>query len=191
MDRKQAALLRRYVIREFDELNLFRSGDAPQGRDEIIEQVREYLEDSYLDGYTGVHYKLGIPLIYAGLAALAAAAVGTPVAGETFEQRIRALPPDYDPAELERIITTEGHRVYVTAQLDASGAIGQSGRMLMKRWDATLDGKTRETHRLLDGTLLRMEERFVTVNGSALAPGQFGVGEEDVNCRCILEILDY
>ena len=190
-NQKQAALLQRYLLREFDELNRLSGKDAPQEREALVDQVRGYLEDTYLEGYAGTYYKLGIPLITAGIGRLSLSAVMALTAGETFADRIRSLPEGYTQWELDRIVATEGHRVYVNGQTDAAEALQSTGRLLMKRWDATLDGKTRETHRLLDGTMLRLEEQFVTVNGSSLSPGHFGIEAEDINCRCILEILEY
>lgn len=190
-NQKQAALLQRYLLGELDELNRLGSDEAPRSREALVEEVRSYLEDAYLEGYAGTYYKLGIPLITAGIGRLSLSAVMALTAGETFADRIRSLPEGYAQWELDRIVATEGHRVYVNGQTDAAEALQSTGRLLMKRWDATLDGKTRETHRLLDGTLLRLEERFVTVNGSALSPGHFGIEAEDISCRCILEILEY
>jgi uncharacterized protein with gpF-like domain len=56
---------------------------------------------------------------------------------------------------------------------------------MQKRWVATKDDRTRDTHRDLDGTQIAPDAEFVSPSGAkALFPGQFGDPAEDVNCRC-------
>lgn len=53
-----------------------------------------------------------------------------------------------------------------------------------KRWLATLDGRTRDSHRLLDGESVGVEERF---SNGLLYPGDpTGPASEVWNCRCTL-----
>ena len=59
-----------------------------------------------------------------------------------------------------------------------------------KVWLATLDDRTRDTHRLLHDQRVPLDGTFKTVDGaSAIAPGQFGVAGEDINCRCTMEAI--
>lgn len=51
-------------------------------------------------------------------------------------------------------------------------------------WDSTLDGRTRYTHRKLDGQIRELDEDFEVDGMSASAPGYFGDPAEDCNCRC-------
>lgn len=55
----------------------------------------------------------------------------------------------------------------------------------MKQWDATLDGDTRSTHRRLDGQIRETNEPFEMDGKEAMYPGDFGLAEEDCNCRCV------
>ena len=57
---------------------------------------------------------------------------------------------------------------------------------MVKQWDATLDSHTRPDHVELDGQIREIDEPF-TINGfEAMYPGDFGVPEEDINCRCAI-----
>lgn len=85
-----------------------------------------------------------------------------------------------------RIARTEGHRIQNEASLDAVAEAKKKGADVVKQWDSTLDDKTRETHRQLDGQIRELDEYF-EVNGlKATAPGHFGDPAEDCNCRCCL-----
>ena len=84
-----------------------------------------------------------------------------------------------------RIARTEGHRIQQTATHDAQKAAKAKGADVVKQWDSTLDGRTRPTHRKLDGQIREVDEPF-EVNGlKAMKPGDFGRPEEDINCRCV------
>ena len=60
-----------------------------------------------------------------------------------------------------------------------------SGLVDAKEWLAVPDENTRETHREMDGQQVGITETFKSPSGNETqAPGMFGVGEEDINCRC-------
>lgn len=84
------------------------------------------------------------------------------------------------------IARTEGHRVQTAAALDAQRKAKAAGADVVKQWNSTLDGDTRETHRMLDGQIREIEEDFEVDGKRASAPGHFGDPEEDCNCRCVL-----
>lgn len=84
-----------------------------------------------------------------------------------------------------RIARTEGHRIQNEARFDAQIAAKSKGADVVKQWDATLDGRTRSTHRGLDGQIQEIEKPFESPGGGkAMFPGGFGIAAEDVNCRC-------
>lgn len=83
-----------------------------------------------------------------------------------------------------RIARTEGHRVQVESSLDAMHTAKKKGAEIVKQWDATLDGSTRDTHRKLDGQIRELDEPFEVQGHKAKGPGHFGRPEEDINCRC-------
>lgn len=85
-----------------------------------------------------------------------------------------------------RIARTEGHRIQIQSTMDAQQKAQDAGADIVKQWDATLDGRTRPTHQILDGQIRELDEDF-EVNGKKVsAPGMFGTPSEDCNCRCAL-----
>lgn len=85
-----------------------------------------------------------------------------------------------------RIARTEGHRVQIRSAMDAQQAAKDKGANVVKQWDATLDDRTRETHRMLDGQIRELDEPFEVGGMRADAPGMFNNPAEDCNCRCAL-----
>ena len=85
-----------------------------------------------------------------------------------------------------RIVRTEGHRIQVQSAMDAQQVAKDHGADIVKQWDATLDDRTRETHRMLDGQIRELDELFEVGGLQADAPGMFGDPAEDCNCRCAL-----
>lgn len=85
-----------------------------------------------------------------------------------------------------RIARTEGHRIQNASALDAMHAAKSKGADIVKQWDSTLDGRTRDNHRLLDGQIREIDEPFEVSGLKADAPGMFGDPAEDCNCRCCL-----
>lgn len=84
-----------------------------------------------------------------------------------------------------RIARTEGHRIQQASTYDAQKAAKAKGADVVKQWDATLDGRTRDTHRLLDGQIREVDEPFEVRGMTAMMPGDFGRPEEDIHCRCV------
>lgn len=86
-------------------------------------------------------------------------------------------------ADVVRIIETEAHRDANTAAYEAAKAAGCT----TKTWHAVMDEKTRDTHRYLNGVTAPIDGEFYSYKGgSTKFPGQWGIAEEDVNCRCWL-----
>lgn len=83
------------------------------------------------------------------------------------------------------IVLTESHRIREEASQDARVEAKKQGAKIVKQWDATLDGKTRKTHRRLDGQIREVDEPFEIDGKTAMQPGGFGIAEEDCNCRCV------
>lgn len=86
----------------------------------------------------------------------------------------------------QRIARTEGHRIQQEAAYTAQQEAKKAGADVVKQWDATLDDRTREDHRILDGTLAEVDEEFTVSGHKALYPGGFGVPSEDIHCRCAI-----
>ena len=94
---------------------------------------------------------------------------------------------DVDYKKSLRIARTEGHRITQEATYNVQKRAIEKGADVVKQWDSTLDGRTRNTHRLLDGQIVGVDDYFESESGGrALYPGGFGVPSEDCNCRCCL-----
>jgi len=55
-----------------------------------------------------------------------------------------------------------------------------------KEWLAALDERTRQSHIDAHGQSVAIDEDFKVGDGSGPAPGQIGLAEEDINCRCTM-----
>ena len=90
---------------------------------------------------------------------------------------------------MERNSAIRAVRTSVTAaqnagRMDSYRAAQDMGIKLKKRWLATLDGRTRHSHRRLDGETRETEEAF---SNGCLYPGDpRGAPHETYNCRCTL-----
>lgn len=60
----------------------------------------------------------------------------------------------------------------------------KTGVPMSKRWLATLDGRTRHSHRIVDGTTVKLKEPFA--NGLQFPADPDGAPAEVYNCRCRL-----
>lgn len=83
----------------------------------------------------------------------------------------------------KRIVRTEGHRIQQAAADDARYEAKAKGADVLKQWDATLDGNTRESHRQVDGEIRELDEKFS--NGLMYPGDPAGGAAEVVNCRCV------
>lgn len=83
------------------------------------------------------------------------------------------------------IARTEGGRIQCEADLDCAYRARQMGCDTVKQWNAVLDGKTRESHRLVDKEWRELEEPF---SNGLMYPKEPGApAAERCNCRCILD----
>lgn len=83
------------------------------------------------------------------------------------------------------IARTDGHRVFSEARDDAQHKAKAMGCDLVRIWTSTLDGRTRTTHRKLDGQIREMDEPFEMDGYKVMFPSQFGDPSQDCNCRCV------
>ena len=82
------------------------------------------------------------------------------------------------------IARTESHRIQEASAQDAREKAISRGARVVKQWDATMDGATREAHRRLDGQIVEVKEPFTYGTLTAMYPGDFGDPAQDCNCRC-------
>jgi hypothetical protein len=79
----------------------------------------------------------------------------------------------------------EGHEA-VLHQATGAGVVDAS--MVVREWIARLDGRTRDTHRAMNGQNRGLGEAFVSPSGARLAyPGDPDApASETINCRCVV-----
>lgn len=83
------------------------------------------------------------------------------------------------------IAQTQGHMATQRARLDSYKRAAEAGVEMWNVWDATLDRRTRPSHRALDGQRVRPGENFRSPYGaSGPGPGQMGSAKENIRCRC-------
>lgn len=85
-----------------------------------------------------------------------------------------------------RIARTEGHRIQNEAALDGQHEAKKKGADIVKQWDSTLDGRTRDEHRECDGQIREIDEPFDVGGEKMQAPGVGGSARNVCNCRCCL-----
>ena len=87
-------------------------------------------------------------------------------------------------AYAKRIARTEGHRIQCQSAMDACYNAKDRGADVVKQWDATLDGETRDSHAAVDGEYKELDEKFS--NGLMFPGDPSGRAEEVIHCRCAL-----
>ena len=94
--------------------------------------------------------------------------------------------------ELATLIETEAGRVTNTAIFDIAEDFQRKNPNIitMKRWVGILDDRIRDTHLYLDGTEVPLDAYFYSYSGDkALYPHGFQTAQENVNCRCEIEVF--
>lgn len=107
-------------------------------------------------------------------------------AGEGIDQlgeRVEGVMADRIASSKETIARTE-----VNGALNGGTLLAweQSGVVSKKEWLAALDDRTRETHIAAHGQQVALDANFEVGGGAGPAPGQIGLAEEDIACRCTM-----
>lgn len=100
-----------------------------------------------------------------------------------FEGLFDGTEPLSPHARAVRIARTETNRVMNEATLESIGEANAKGIKTMKRWDAKLDDRVRDSHARVHGEVRADGEKF---SNGCLKPGDGGPAES-INCRCSLE----
>ncbi|MCD8905895.1 phage head morphogenesis protein [Staphylococcus chromogenes] len=113
------------------------------------------------------------------------------MSGEGYSKIAKALRDDIGmtKAQSQRVARTEAGRAMSQAGLDSAMVAKNNGMKMKKRWSATKDARTRDTHRHLDGKSVEIDDNFKSSGCVGQAPHLFvGVASarENINCRCKL-----
>ena len=159
-----------------------------QDAEDIIDELLDLFLLSYANGATATNTELGTAVMPPVDAV--EAAVYAPVAGETWRDRVMGY---YETGgsmfDITRIAETDATRIYNQGAVDAVIANGLEGST-SKRWRTMQDDRVRDTHDYLEGMVVPFGSRFYTYDGdSADYPGGFALPENNVNCRCAVEVI--
>lgn len=157
-------------------------------RDDILDELFELYLLAYSNGATATNTELGtddMPSVEA-----VDAAVNQRVAGETWRERVDGY---YESGgtlyDIVRIAETDATRIYNQGAVDAVRANGMQDSA-QKRWCTMQDDRVRDTHEYLEGMVVPFGARFFTYdNDSAEFPGGFSLPENNINCRCVVEVI--
>jgi len=106
---------------------------------------------------------------------------------ETFMDRVSDYIDKDDRDGIIRVIDTEMHRNYSQGIFDTAK---DTQLNFKKKWSTRMDDKVRATHDYLEGVEVDLDGRFVTYDGdSARFPGDFSRAENNVNCRCVIDLI--
>ena len=90
-----------------------------------------------------------------------------------------------------RIARTETVRNTGEGQSRAYDDLEEQGIAVKRKWLATHDSRTRNSHAHLDGTFADKDGYFYLSGNKAKAPGGFGVAKLDISCRCrVIAVLE-
>jgi hypothetical protein len=158
-----------------------------QDCEDILDELLDLFLLSYAKGATATNTELGT----AGMPSVDAvdAAVYAPVAGETWRDRVLGY---YESGgtlyDIQRIAETDATRIYNQGAVDAVVVNGTTG--VSKRWRTMNDDRVRDTHDYLEGMVVPFDSRFYTYDGdSAEFPGGFALPENNIGCRCVVEVI--
>lgn len=108
------------------------------------------------------------------------------IQGYSYDKTARAVKNrmDIGASKAIRIVQTETHRAVSQGTQASFDQAAEKGLIFKRVWVATLDSRTRDRHRELDGQKVDNGEPFRMGGLEAMYPGGFGIAEMDINCRC-------
>ncbi len=109
------------------------------------------------------------------------------IQGTSYGKMARAIKETLggDAGKAIRVAQTEAHRVHNQARWESMKHADDLGIEMVKVWVSTMDARTRDAHRTLDGTEIGVDEKFSSnAGGYGLTPGQMGAAADDINCHC-------
>ena len=155
--------------------------------EDIIDELLDLFLLAYADGATATNIELGLDAMPSVDAM--DAAVNRVIAGETWRERVNGY---YESGgnlyDIRRIAETDATRIYNEGALDAVVA-NNATATASKRWVTMMDDRVRDTHEYLEGMIVPYDADFYTYDGDhAPAPGMFSLPQNNINCRCIIEV---
>ena len=161
---------------------------SKQDAEDILDEMLDIYLLSYTNGATATNSELGtaeMPSVEA-----VDAAVNKPIAGKTWRDRVMEY---YESGgtlyDIVRIAETDATRIYNQGAVDAVRANGAEDSV-QKRWRTMEDDRVRDTHSYLQGMVVPFGSEFWTWDGDhAEYPGGFILPQNNINCRCVVEVI--
>lgn len=189
----------------YDELNTFREmatryvnepltqSEKEQLRDDMWEYIEFLLIEAYVYGNVQAMDDLGMldrdPKDFISEDEMQRV-INEPVADKTYKDRIREYLDDEGSTvdDFVRVAETDATRVYNAGVVDGGKASGVPG--VRKQWITMDDDRVRSTHDYLADMVVPLNEDFYTYDGDhARAPGLFTLPENNIGCRCTLNLI--
>ena len=105
-------------------------------------------------------------------------------AGESIDHLADRINSVFDMAQTRRSVVIARTETIRASNFGSFEGMKQSD-VEEKEWLATRDDRTRDEHAEMDGQIQPIDKPFISPDGEeAMYPGDFGVPELDINCRC-------
>lgn len=130
--------------------------------------------------------KRGIDLAY-GKKQISASVTSSILQGKSIPgiaKDLQTRMPDMNKASAIRTARTAVTGAQNAGRMDSYVAAEKMGIKVRKEWLATIDGRTRHSHAMLDGKVVDKDKKFE--NGCMFPGDPNGAPEETYNCRCTL-----
>ena len=174
----------------FDELNRFAAAlpaHFENGRiktrsdlEDILDLMLDIFLLSYANGVASTNASLSSN--YAPSVDDVMKTVDKRVVGKTWRERMEDIFNNGGTVDdVVRIVETESHRDSNAGAYETARAVGAT----TKTWHTMEDDRVRDTHYWLEGVSAPIDGEFYNYKGeSTMFPGEWGIAEEDCNCRC-------
>jgi SPP1 gp7 family putative phage head morphogenesis protein len=110
-------------------------------------------------------------------------------AGEGIRELAKRIRAVFNVASTSRAQAIARTEVNTAANYGRVQGYRQTGVVEGKEWITARDERVRVTHKAADKQTVGLHEDFQVGAGSGPAPGQIGLAEEDINCRCTLKAV--
>jgi len=180
-------------VMPFDELNRFKTVlplffneegriKSREDYDSLLDMLEDLFLLSYANGVELTNLSLGSDI--SATAEEAQDVVEKKIQGKTWRDRMQEHYENGGTiADVERIAETEAHRDSNAGAYETARKAGAT----QKVWHTMLDDRVRDSHQYLEGVVAPIDGEFYSFEGNRTQyPGQWGIPEEDVNCRCYL-----
>ena len=177
------------MILPFDEVDALiaeareRSASGKIDTEELIDEVLDLYITDFVFGTNAAAEMLGID-ITPDMEEMQSS-IEKKFDGKGFRDRLREYAPSNDIEAIVKVIDTDSTRIFNEGILSAAQKAGAT----KKTWHTMRDEKVRDTHSPLEGMTIPIADEFYTWDSDrAMAPGEFALPQNNVNCRCYLTV---